>query len=137
MKMAACVFIQDHSGLILAVSRKDDLTAFGLPGGKVDLKETTEEAAVRELFEETGISINVEDLNEIIRRVCEGEDDYDAVTYQVQFKESMKNAKSMSEEETGIVEWVPWQKLFDGPFSSYNKNLKEIIDGINSRSGRG
>lgn len=35
---------------------------YGFPGGMVDENETMEECAVRELFEETGLKINVSDL---------------------------------------------------------------------------
>lgn len=35
---------------------------YGLPGGMVDNNETLEECAVRELFEETGLKISINDL---------------------------------------------------------------------------
>lgn len=41
----------------LAVSRKNDLTKFGLPGGAIDPGETPMQAAIRETFEETGIVV--------------------------------------------------------------------------------
>lgn len=41
----------------LAVSRKDDLTKFGLAGGKIDPGESPKEAAIRETFEESGITV--------------------------------------------------------------------------------
>jgi len=62
---AVCVIIQNEDGKILAVSRKDDATKFGLPGGKVDPEDGTnyEKAIIRETKEETGIDIY--DLKEI------------------------------------------------------------------------
>lgn len=51
------VFIINDLGEILGVSRKDNTAKFGLPGGKIDDNETSQQAAHRECFEETGITI--------------------------------------------------------------------------------
>jgi len=45
--------------------------------------------------------------------------------------------ETLDAQETGVVRWVPWETLFDGPFGGYNKELflevcdklKEINDG--------
>jgi 8-oxo-dGTP diphosphatase len=42
---------------ILAVSRRDDLTDMGLPGGKIEATETVEEGLLREVEEEVGLRI--------------------------------------------------------------------------------
>lgn len=49
----AGVMIIVSDGLILCVSRKDDHTKFGLPGGKIEKGESALSAAIRETFEET------------------------------------------------------------------------------------
>lgn len=51
----ASVILARRGDMVLAVSRRGAYANLGLPGGKIDLGETPREAAVRELYEETGL----------------------------------------------------------------------------------
>lgn len=51
----AFVIVLNENQQILLVKRKD-VPLWDLPGGRVDPEETAEEAAVREVLEETGYS---------------------------------------------------------------------------------
>jgi len=53
----ASVIVENKNGEILLQLRKDN-NCWGYPGGLVDINEVVEEAAKRELFEETGIVAN-------------------------------------------------------------------------------
>lgn len=71
---SACVF---RSGLVLMVQRAKPPLAgsWSLPGGRVELGETTYEAALRELREETGIEAELTRLAgifDVIRRSRDG-----------------------------------------------------------------
>ena len=52
---AVVVIIRDHQGKILMVGRKDQPENWGLPGGKVEKGELVSKAAIREVYEETGL----------------------------------------------------------------------------------
>ncbi len=57
-----------YAGKILLLQRargKDEENLWGIPAGKVEREEDIAEAAVRELKEETGISVSVEELQTI------------------------------------------------------------------------
>jgi len=112
MRAACCLIISDD-GKVLAVSRKDDPTAFGMPGGKVDRGETPIEAAARELQEETGLIAT--DLRQVFKR--QEQDGYETTTF------VCKVTGEINTDESGAVRWVSPQALFDGPFGSYNMRL--------------
>ena len=105
---------------VLAVSRKDDHTKMGLPGGKVEYTETFEEAVLRETLEETGLEV------EIVGHLF---DRYDENFLGKTFLCIMKDPSAeITTTESGRVDWVEWQELFDGPFGEYNRNLYDHVE---------
>ncbi len=54
LQVGASVIVEDNDGKVLLQLRKDTNT-WGYSGGGVELDEVVEDAAVRELFEETGL----------------------------------------------------------------------------------
>ena len=109
---AVCVILRNQEGRLLAVSRKDDPEAMGLPGGSIEPGETPEEAIVRETREETGLEIS--NLQEVYRGQC-GEN------ISVGFVADYKGEPFQAEE--GIVKWVGPDALLEGPFGAYNMEL--------------
>lgn len=112
-KQAACCLILSDDGKVLAVSRKDDPTAFGMPGGKVDPGETAEQAAARELQEETGLTATA--LHQVFVR--KEHDGYTTTTFATEVSGQIDTP------ESGVVRWVTPEVLFAGPFGGYNKRL--------------
>jgi 8-oxo-dGTP pyrophosphatase MutT (NUDIX family) len=118
---AALVVIERADGKVLAVSRKEDRTDFGLPGGKLEPCELPEEAAARELWEETGVRVDPMAL----RRVFVGR----ARTpgrIAVAFMAESFVGTPMSR-EGAAVEWVSWDVLLRGSFREYNAALKAAL----------
>jgi 8-oxo-dGTP diphosphatase len=107
---------------VLGVSRKDDSTLFGLPGGKVDEGEETYEAMKREVLEETGLSVE-----KAIPLFFREDSEFFAVVYLV-----TEWSGDISTSESGRVEWVGFDTLKRGSFSEYNTKLEEHIESLKS-----
>lgn len=115
----AAVMLIVKDGRILAVSRRYDKTKFGLPGGKCEPDETTEQTAIRECFEETGVKVS--ECKFIFRRDemrdrPEGEDFHTYCYYALAWEGEPHNS------EEGEVAWLTEEELTGdkGAFPEYN-----------------
>jgi 8-oxo-dGTP pyrophosphatase MutT (NUDIX family) len=139
---SACVFCRNpNTGLILAVSRKDNHELFGLPGGKLlNPKETYLKCALRELFEETGYVVKFKFANstnfsnpvfEAFHTVSNKPGIlFYCKTFLIDY-DWLEKVQETTEE--GKVAWVTPKKLLEGPFGKYYQsglfeNLKIEID---------
>lgn len=130
LPLAVCLVVRDEAGRVLTVSRKDDYTAFGLPGGKVEPTDgetgdylTLVAAVVREVWEEVGVAICPQDLTLVFQLP-------DVTGYwNVCFSAPADLFQSFQPQEgEGIVSWVEWATLEDGPFADFNRSLRRHLE---------
>lgn len=117
MKITAQVVLINPEGLILGVSRKDDHTSMGLPGGKMEeCDKTVLDTAYRETFEETGLRISNLELIFAIHK-----DGFMGYTYLAEF------SGEISHTEPHLVKWLPMERLVMGRFGKYNKMVSDSL----------
>jgi mutator protein MutT len=113
-KIACVAIIKNSDNKILAVSRKNNPEDLGLPGGKADDGEEPYDCMVREVKEETGLT------------VAAAEETYRANignTEVICFTVLAWGGK-LSTEEAGVLKWVSSEDLTSNKcsFASYNTN---------------
>jgi 8-oxo-dGTP diphosphatase len=118
---AVNLFYQNSHGNILGVSRRNDHFLFGLPGGKVNKDESPVDAIIREVKEECGLRILIEDIIPIFER--EDEDGKIARTYTWVPSSEIEFNEGIHEEGGGLAKWVTWDDLISGAFAVYNYRL--------------
>ncbi|WP_186430275.1 NUDIX hydrolase [Clostridium sp. BSD9I1] len=60
IQCGTCVIISDKNKILMQL--RTDNKKWGLPGGSIEIGEKVEETAIREVKEETGLSISLKDL---------------------------------------------------------------------------
>lgn len=112
--MNAAVALIPHRttpGLWLSVTRKDDHTNWGLPGGKLEQGESPVEAVIRETLEETGVHIVVGTM------VCIDEVEKAHVHA---FLVTDWEGEPTQQEGEGLVAWQTEEELSKGVFGDFN-----------------
>lgn len=117
-----------NSETYLSVSRRDNATQWGVPGGKVDPGEDSVTALIRETFEELGLRVAAADLVPIFSDVCPGKGPDD--TYWVTSYLWLRPVGPLQQPvipEVGLrAEWRTEDCLTNpatSPFAKYNEGL--------------
>ena len=108
---------------VLAVAHRNTTNDWEMPGGKVEPGESDLDALVREVFEETNLSIDKEKCT-FLTEDLDGETLARTYLYLGTINEIPKQG------DIGPVKWVSWDELLNGHYPVYNKKLKRLIDSL-------
>jgi len=115
---SSLVFVTKN-GKILAVSRGTNMSDMNMPGGGVELNEDPSDAAIREMYEETGLMAG--DIFPIYSAVSNG---YFTTTYRV----TSFSGKLRSSSE-GIPSWVEPETLLRSSYGEYFTDMLHSLHG--------
>jgi 8-oxo-dGTP pyrophosphatase MutT (NUDIX family) len=118
-----CAVILLNGDKVLCVSRKNNHSDFGCPGGKIEPGETSEEGAIREVLEETGLRIS--HLRKIYSTYYEAIDQL-AIAYLAEWE------GDISTNEPHVVKWGSWDDLKSGSFGEFNQQTEKAILEMNA-----
>lgn len=133
--LAAAILVHDAHVLVVqrSVTEKFLPGVWGVPCGKLDPGETPEEAAVRELREETGLT------GKVVRKV--GESKFSSVWRGKQVRNLQSNFLMCCEGEPGPIDlplpdqkaqWVPVESIARFPgLDAYNRSvIRQVLDAL-------
>jgi mutator protein MutT len=115
---AVIVVIENERGELLGVSRPGLPDDVGLPGGSIDPGETPEQAAVREVKEETTLDVTVRAA-------------FSQPYHQHQLHVFVATGWSGTPRSTpeGEVKWTTWDVVSRGRYGDFNATLRDAIRG--------
>lgn len=123
-----------HGGRVLLIKRRcePDKGLWALPGGLVNLGEKVVDAAVREIFEETGIKISIKRLIDVVDKISldeNGKVKYHFVIISFEGEPLSYDIKPSSEVEE--AKWVDAEEIVSMELSDKTRELLVKIGFIN------
>ncbi|MBW8308463.1 MAG: NUDIX hydrolase [Candidatus Paracaedibacteraceae bacterium] len=119
-KMVSCVLLFDKDGYIVGTARKNNPTAFGMPGGKLEIGDNFYQAAIRETLEETGIDLTTSTLTPIFRA---SDGPFDVITFYPENGILLERPILKPGQGEGVCRWITVKELASGFFPIYNMSL--------------
>lgn len=114
MKKAAGVLVKSKSGKIMGFVRSDG-RGTGIPCGKVDPGENVSNAAIREMYEETGFKVSLYDEDPFVKMID------DTIVYT--FLGHIISVHEPTCKHEGKAMWVNPTQLLDCDFGEYNQEM--------------
>lgn len=123
LRQCVCVVLADVNYKFLVVSRADG-SGVGLPGGKVEDGESLQQAARRELWEETGLYVDEKSLLSIYEGFCTDNRPSNEQFYVTTFLASHWSGVSEVKEAGIVPVWSSFKDLLNNsPFHEYNRQV--------------
>ncbi|MFZ4296915.1 NUDIX hydrolase [Streptomyces cinereoruber] len=119
VSVAGAVVRED--GRLLAIRRADNGT-WELPGGVLELGETPQEGVVREVFEETGVRVEVERLTGVYKNLARG-------IVALVFRCRPVGGDARVSDEATAVEWLTPGEVRERMAEVYAVRLLDALDG--------
>lgn len=113
ISIAVSAFVLDEAGELLMIRRTDN-DLYALPGGKLELGETLSEAVIREVHEETGMTIRVTELIGAYsnpNHVIAYDDGEVRQEFSICFRGEPVSGELQTSSESKEVHWVSEQRL--------------------------
>lgn len=108
---AGIIIFNKNNELLLMCRIKPHTTYYGIPGGRLDAQETPEQAAVRELKEETTLDVTLGDLFLFVINENREEYYYQAQAWSGSVQLSGEEAERNCPDNQYLLEWVGYDKL--------------------------
>ncbi|UOE93889.1 NUDIX hydrolase [Alkalihalobacillus sp. LMS39] len=127
---ACAIIIEDEQNRVL-LQHRTDTNDWGIPGGFMELGESTEEAARREVYEETGLTVGELELYEVFSGkdfyfvYPNGDEVYNIiVTYTTK---EVKGEIKFTDGESYDVKYFPLHQLPDKMIPTSRKMIEQYI----------
>ncbi|MFI9307930.1 NUDIX hydrolase [Streptomyces triculaminicus] len=120
VSVAGAVVRED--GRLLAIRRADNGT-WELPGGVLELAEAPEEGVIREVFEETGIHVEVDELTGVYKNTSRG-------VVALVFRCKPSGGFERTSDESTAVEWLMPDQVAERMSEVFAVRLLDALDGM-------
>ncbi|MFC9088199.1 NUDIX hydrolase [Nocardiopsis dassonvillei] len=118
VSVAGAVIRED--GRMLVIKRRDNGN-WEPPGGVLELDETPQEGVVREVLEETGIHVEVEQLTGVYKNMARG-------VVALVFRCKPSGGQELTTSESVAVEWLTQEQLLERMSEAYMARLLDATD---------